>query len=986
MRSCTRFITGWFKTILFIQYCLCSFSAFAQIQDEGIPFIRNFTQQDYKAAPQNWAIVQDHRGIMYFGNNYGILEFDGNHWRQFGIANRTIVRSLAIDKEGTIYVGGQDDFGYLQPDAQGQMAYVSLKARLEKKYQNFDDVWKIFVTDEGILFCTLSFNFYLRNNRLKAYPADPAQSSPPFYVREKVFIPINGKGIFELKNEKMHLIPHSEAFGTYIIAAMLPYEENKTLIVTEQHGLFLYDGYSDFRKWDSPSEAFCRENTISTAIALTEGYALGSTHNGLLITDKNGVPRQHLNREKGLQNNAVQTIYQDYAGNIWLGLSNGIDYVEINSPFTLFNSKNGLPGTAYTSLIDGGKLYLGTNDGLYVKDWSPNKNPLNAATFELVKGTQGQVYTLQKMGNNLLLSHHNGPFEIMGNQAIRLSEHRGAWLFLPLQAHPGYVICGTYTGLLLYQSVQGKLVFRHKIGGFHESSRVMEEDAAGNIWVAHGYKGIYKIRLSDQLDKVAKMSFYDARAGFPSNLFINVFKVNHQLVYAGERGVYRYNESKDRFEAHEGLQKMFAPNQHIRKLIEDKEGNIWFSAGTEMGVLKKRSNGSYDVEKKVFNKLEGKLVAGFEHIAYYSPKDVLIGTDEGFVHYNPSFPANKNQEYAFYALVRRVDITTNTQDSLLSGGTFREKNAPSSHQPESTIPQLPYASNSLKFTYSAVAYENIEKIAYQYWLEGFDQQWSAWSPAIGKEYTNLREGKYTFRVKAKDIYNRESTEASYQFVVAPPWYRSFWAFLAYALLGLLLSILAKKRIDWNIHKTQQRLKQEQEKELQLKKAQHMEEALQAEKEIIKLNNEKLENELIHKNKELASSTMHVMHSLDAIQKVRAQLQDVIDHVRDREVLHHLRRVLKSVEDDIKFENNWEQFEFHFNQIHQDFLKRLKDDFPELTHRDIKLCAYLRLNLSSKEIAPLLNLSLRGIEASRYRIRKKMDLDQDINLTDFILKY
>ena len=162
--------------------------------------------------------------------------------------------------------------------------------------------------------------------------------------------------------------------------------------------------------------------------------------------------------------------------------------------------------------------------------------------------------------------------------------------------------------------------------------------------------------------------------------------------------------------------------------------------------------------------------------------------------------------------------------------------------------------------------------------------------------------------------------------------------------------------------------------------------LKAEKEIIKLNNEKLENELNHKNKELTSSAMHVMHSIETIQKIRDQIQSVIETTNDKNTLNHLRKVLKAIESDIKFQNNWEQFELHFNQIHQDFLKRLREDYPQLTHRDIKLCAYLRLNLSSKEIAPLLNLSIRGIETSRYRIRKKMDLGQDVNLTEFILKY
>ncbi|TXK28402.1 hypothetical protein FVR03_20900 [Pontibacter qinzhouensis] len=974
------------KYLLVLFFCCLQVALWGQVKNEGIPTIRNYTQKDYKAASQNWAIVQDHRGVMYFGNNSGILEFDGNYWNVIALANRTNVRSLAIDKKGRLYVGGQDDFGYLVPDAQGQLTYVSLKPQIEKQYQNFDDVWKIYPASEGVYFCTTSAIYFLQHNKVKVYKVPAEKSEVAFFLQEKLYVPVIGRGIYELKQGQMVLIPNSQAFSQRVITAMLPAADNKVLLVTEQNGIFLYDGYSHFEPWGTEVHDFLAEAKAGTAIALAEGYAIGTSLDGLLLIDTNGLPRQHLNRDNGLQNNTIRSIYQDNAGNLWLGLNNGIDYLEINSPFTLFNIKNGLPGTAYASLMDKDRLYLGTSDGLFYKNWSNTESPLQASAFRLIGNSQGQVYNLQNIAGHLLLSHHDGAFEVINDKAYRLSDHRGAWLFMPLKTFPGYLICGTYSGLYLYKLVNGNMQYQWKIDGFNESSRVMEEDEEGNLWVAHGYKGVYKIRLDPSLTKTQQVSYYNEQHGFPSNLFINAFKIGGKLVFAGERGVFSYNKATDRFVVHEEFNRLFENNVHVRKLVEDQNGNIWFSAGDELGMLKKQPNGSYEVEKKAFSKMKGKLVGGFEHIAYYDRSNVLFGTDEGFVHYHPSFLQTSNVDHVFNALIRRVEAAADGQDSLVYAGAFAENEVAAVQQPAHFSPRLPYAFNSVKFTYGAISYSDADGMEYQYFLEGHDKNWSPWTKVLQKEYTNLQEGTYTFQVRARDIYNQVSSAATYQFEVSPPWYRSIWAYAVYVVLGLGVLYLVKQLVSRHINQTKLKLEQEQQKALRLKEAQHAEEVLKAEKEIIKLNNNQLENELNLKNKELASSAMHVMHSLETIEKVRFQLQDVIDHVNDRDALHQLRKVLKSVEEEIKFENNWEQFELHFNQIHEDFLKRLRDDFPELTHRDIKLCAYLRMNLSSKEMASLLNLSLRGIETSRYRIRKKMNLEQEVNLAEFILKY
>lgn len=967
-------ITLLIKRVSTVLFLVLAIHATAQIRFDGVPYITNYTRQDYNSSPFNWGIVQDARGIIYAANNYHLMEFDGNNWRVKPLPNRTVVRSLAVDPKGVVYVGGQADFGYLKPDEKGEMTFFSLKSKVPTRDQTFADVWKICVTDLGVAFCTSAGIYYLQNDEIKFYKtSDKIGLISFFYISQRLFICFGGEGIYELKNQELVLIPNSKEVASHLITGMLPGPANNILCVTQEHGIYAYDGYSHFQLWTPLSQDFLHGGKISCAAVISKGYVLGSSHNGLLILDKEGKAIMHLNKKKGLQNDGIEYIYPDNNGNLWLALRDGIDYVEINSPFTIFNSKSGISGSGFTSYLANDKLYLGTSEGLYVKTWRDSQDPLTEQPFQIVNGSQGQTYNLQRIESMLLLTHNLGPYMVNNNTVQKLSNQNGAWLFVPVAGHPGYLLCGTYNGLDLYKVENETPVFQWRIKGFEESSRVIELDDEGNIWIAHGYLGLYKIKLTADLRRTEKIEFYNSKNGFPSDVFINVFKVNNELVFPSERGIYAYNRKKNYFEPHEQYNNLISKTNHTRKLVEDKEGNIWFSSGDEMGVLKKRDGGTnYEITKTIFNKLQRRLVGGFEHIASYDDYNVIIGTDDGFVHFDPSY--NFNTDHTFSTVLRKIEIT-GEQDSLISGGSFSSLTTIGKQQPDSLFPKLPYDLNALRFTYSATSYEDAQRVQYQFKLEGYDNNWSAWTRLTSKEYTNLKEGDYTFSVKSKDIYNREGAITTFKFRVLPPWYRTYIAYTGYGFL-VLLSLYFVSRFT----------KVQQQKTMRLKEIQHQEEVLKAEKEIIKLNNEKLENELQHKNKELASSAMHIVHNVETIQKIKTALLAAIEAVQDADAKAHMRKVLRSIANEISLENNWEQFELHFNQIHQNFLVRLRKEFPDLTHNDIKLISYLKLNLSSKEIAPLLNLSVRGVEASRYRIRKKMNLNPSVNLTEFILRY
>jgi DNA-binding CsgD family transcriptional regulator len=275
---------------------------------------------------------------------------------------------------------------------------------------------------------------------------------------------------------------------------------------------------------------------------------------------------------------------------------------------------------------------------------------------------------------------------------------------------------------------------------------------------------------------------------------------------------------------------------------------------------------------------------------------------------------------------------------------------------------------------------------YQYYLENYEKVWSEWGAKTQKEYTNLKEGRYRFHVRAKNVNGEISPESIYEFYVNPPWYRSIWAYSVYGLSVIALLFTGFNLLDQKYQREQKMMALKQKKELNKKENELNKLTQQSQEEITRLQNEKLESELRHMNNELGTSTMHLLNKNEFISSIKTNLQHIIKKATHDEVKRELVQITKDIENNISADTDWEQFQYHFDRVHGDFSTRFKAAFPTLSPQEIKLSAYLRMNLSSKEIAQLLNISIRGVEISRYRLRKKLQLDRNKNLQEFILNF
>lgn len=970
----------WRLSIMLMIFCVLSPLA-AQESTLGIPETVNYSKDLYGGGTQNWAITQDASGLMLFGNNKGVLVFDGTNWQVIPLPNRTIVRSLAQGPDGRIYVGGQDEFGFLTKDECQRICYESLSNRLAADNQSFEDVWKIFVADNQVFFCTQEALFIWDGSSFAVTPADQRFENF-FWLNGQLYAQERGKGLLRWQGEQLKLVPDGERFENTRIAAILPLGASP-LIVTDFSGLYRITP-SGTELWDVEASAFLKQHQAYCGLSLPDGnMAIGTAQNGLLVIGAGGEIVQHLNKRSGLQNNTILSIYQDRLNNFWLATDNGIDYVKISTPFSLIQDYLGIDGTGYAATVDDGRLYLGTNQGLFYLDWPVQQDALNLSKIKEVTALSGQIWGFSPLGENLMINSHSGLYELADGQVSPVSTIEGSWKIVPLPQQPGLAVEGGYTGLYLYtrNATTGRWEYSHKIAGFEESARVLEVDEQGYIWVSHAYKGLFRLKLVDNNQRV-EVHFYGPDQGLPSRIALNVLKIKNGLVATSSKGAYRYNQASDYFEPFIDLNAELGGPGPISRLLEDADGRLWFSKGAEFGYFEIQESGFLQeptVRKVFFNHLQEHLVDGFEHVYPIDTNNLIIATEDGFISYHPQRGAGR--DLRLDVLIREVSLS-NTQDSVIysEGLVSLDPN-----EVESSY-RLPKTMNALSFGFAAPFYEQIEDLQYRHRLRGYQEEWSRWSFRHDKEFTNLPAGDYIFEVEAQNSYGAVSPVRQFSFTVLPPWYASLWAKIVYFLLGSALIAAFFVHSSRRLREQRNKLEAEQAETLAQKEAEFQEEKVKSAQAIDRLENEKLEADVQHKTSQLASATMHLVHKGEVLLKIKKELSKILKGETTEENRRKLQRIIHTIDGDARLDSNWEQFEIYFDQVHKNFLRNLRQSFPDLTPKDQKLCAYLRMNLTTKEIAPLMNISVRGVEISRYRLRKKLHLDTNTNLTDFIMRF
>ena len=914
---------------------------------QELPPVQNYGLLDYTAGNQNWSITQNDDKHLFFGNNSGLLEFNGAVWKLYPSPNGTIIRAV-YEKDGLIYSGCYMELGFWKRNELGSLEYTSLLDKLSEPLIDDEHFWNITSREEWVLFQSLD-RLYIYNTLDESFEVIEfvIPRAKIFNLRDKLYIQKGDGGLYSIQNGNVVLESNHPIFTENFIVGL--YEQEGNLLVLSEKGRFYFLEDDGVTEWEIDRSNQDSDLLLYSSLRLRDGsFVMGTISGGYIRISKEGELLEKMNQENGLANNTILTAFQDDDDNLWLGLDNGISVVNLESAFKVFVDSKGEIGAVYATLEHDGMFYLGTNQGLFARRLTDESG------FKLLKGTSGQVWNLKNINGTVFCSHTRGTFIITGEKATPIYLESGTWEVKQVPDKEDLLIQGNYGGLSILEKVNGRWVFKNNIEGFDISSKSFVFADNFKLVVNHEFKGIHILGLEKDYSRMKNLAVLEP-VGFDSN----IFGYQNKILYASNQGVFNFDYKSATLAKDSLFTSLFFNKDDAvfgKLSVEEEDGTLWgFSPQNIIYVTQDSFDGKPEKEAisipNFFRQNQG--LTGYENISVSSQGNFVIGTANGYAVLDVHKFQEKDYTIQIDAVQEKFQNAENKNVSIKESGEFS------------------FDRNSLIVSYSIANYDRYSQVSYQYQLLGLYNDWSKWVNEPNISLENLPFGDYTINIRGRVGNQLTKNQASYSFKISKPWYWSNTAIILYVLFVLLILFIIN-RFFINHYKNQRnRLIEDNKKKIELSK-------LESSQEIMKLKNDGLKSELESKNRELATTAMSLINKNELLQGIKNDLLQLEDSASRKEVARVIDKNLSNNSD-------WEFFKEAFNNADKDFLSKMKNKHPELTANDLKFCAYLRLNLSSKEIAPLLNISVRSVEIKRYRLRKKMNLEHSENLIDYILE-
>ncbi|MCE6988314.1 triple tyrosine motif-containing protein [Dyadobacter sp. CY323] len=941
-----KYKTGLFVTILFFAQFL--FQTFAQ---ETPPLI-NFPSSLYKAHNQNWAIDQSIDHLIYAANSDGLMEYDGASWKLYPLPDGQIVRTLLCDTiavaasgkagskpvaEQRIYVGGFSEFGYWKKESDGQLRYYSLSKKANLPSLKTEEIWHILKTPGHIYFQSFS-KIYKYDGKTVTEVTSSWNLMFMRFVHGRILVQLIGKGLFELKENRFTPLKGTEVLSGAIVSSILPWSNGTILVTTTKNGLYLYKD-SILTPWNIGLSEDLKTDIINRALVLSQDSSLvfGTIQNGVYIISKNGTLKYHFNKETGLQNNTVLALKEDFRSQLWIGLDQGIDLTKLSSPVISYQTSDNPLGSTYAAAIWRGRLYVGSNKGVFYKKW-PSSEP-----FRSIPGLEGQTWFLKVFDDQLLCGHNDATYRIEENGITKISDINGGWVMLPVKSgNDTLLLQGGYIGLHVYKkNSQKRWSYAYPVKGILPIPiRQIVRDKNGMFWLGHAYKGLFLTRLNAKLDSALQWKEFKAPADLPSEFAIEITDSGNNLRIRSGNAFLEPNA--------ENNLKVSPLTGHEDESFKIRNGvdGEWFKVFINRVTL-------YSLGKPSKN-LALSLIRNSETIIPISREYYFFCLDNGYALYN-RLTDTKTTDITMSPVIRKVANLRNLAETF----------------PISGKPSLPAEVRALRIMFALPEYG--QTIQYRYRLRGLTDQWSEWTDQSFVEFTNLESTDYVFEIQN----SLNDTITAYHFRIKPYWRETFAAQVLFAIL-IALAILGL------IYYQEKRLVRHRRKLLEEQEEKLRQQRLSSERQIMQIQNEKLQSEIQSKSQQLSNVAINVVRKNEILEEIRDELKQVKAEMGQQLPNIHYQKLLNSIERNVAGKDDWVLFEQNFDEVHEHFFKRLRLLAPNISPSELRLAACLRMNLSTKEMAPVLGISNRGVEIKRYRLRKKLGLGMDANLNQVMM--
>ncbi|MEM8848164.1 MAG: Two component regulator three Y domain-containing protein [Bacteroidota bacterium] len=895
-----------------------------------LPPVYNYSLLDYQGAGKNWDLTTNEEGELFVANNKGMLHFDGEEWKLYKLPNNTIIRSI-LSHEERIYTGSYEEFGYWQKNEEGLFNYQSLTHLLDEHKFTSEEFWEILPIGETIVFRSFSSIYVYEKNEIKVI--NPPQIVSDFIEYQgKLIIATGNEGLFELKDNVLAPLGNQELLRNKTLTDMVVVD-GKLLIGSKLDGCFILNG-NEIEPWQNNLNTELKSHQLNKVLDLTNGkLAFGTIKNGVYLYDSQTETSQILNKNTGLGNNTVLSMLQ-YENQLWLGLDNGIARVKLNNSITYYTDYSGALGMVYDIALHHGTIYLGSNTGVfYFED----------DELKFVNGSQGHVWNLEVIDDDLICDHNTGTYKVDQNKFERLSPFAGGYEIIKIPEQKHKYMQGLYTGLAMYTKEADNRWVANKVAGIGFPIKQLCFESPYVLWAAHPYKGFYRIHLNEDYSGVSKIDKFNGES-FPNNYSVKIYKIKNQIVFCSQGIWYKYDAILGEIIPFSEFERF---NDH--ELLSFDEEYFWFvDGGKNKHVV--RTNLKTDSLVIADLPLRRRLVSDAQRIIKANDTVSFITLSDGFAKVNVT------------QLQRRLDSFTLPIPKL----TFLKDKSDSYVVDKKSSHNVSFKKSRI-ITIGFATPKSIQP-RYHYKLLGAENH-SGYVEEGFVTFQNLSYGDYRFEVSTVGIDNKTSETSTFAFKIAPPWYLSNLSVAFYFVLIVLSIILVRRYNRIKLKRKERELQEQMQKEQDRRMAQ--------------LEREELAKKVKLKQNELASTALNIARKNEMILELKNMLvlnkEKFPNSQRYRSFIRKLNSSVKNTED-------WKRFEVSFKELHEDFFERLLLEYSELTPKDLKLCAYLKMNLSTKEIAPLMGITIRGVEIHRYRLRKKLRLESTKNLSNFLITF
>lgn len=964
-------MTG-YRHILFVVLLLVSHVVWGA--SNGYVPVRNFSINDYGGSAQNWGCVQDDLGRVYVANGYGMLCFDGSGWALYRLPNYTAVRSLLYDSETQrVYAGGSEEFGYFAPSGPGgDLEYTSLSGGLDELHPNLTEVWKIIKSDGKIWFQGDYHFFSYDGTSLTTYDSDH-RIAHFTGMGNMVLIALDNGTILEIDGATMQQLGGLEPLAGMKITAMLPFaSKTKMLIGTSLDGLFLYDGVH-VERFDCDINNFLKNNQLFVASSSGDDYVFGTVNHGAVVKNFSTGRIEYINKDVGLLNNTVLAADFDRAGNLWLSLDYGLGYAVYNTPVWNITGVSGPLGAGYASLVKGDRIYLGTNQGLYVARY-PLASSESPAHFEQL--LRGQVWSINSYGNTIFVGSDAGAYvSDDGMRFYKIDRLDGTTRVRLIRGSDDRALALTYQGFQLLGRVNGRWTPLGHLDGYDDIAADFVQDRFGDIWLAHWRKGVYRLRYNERSGTFGHSRLFDRMAGLPDDKNTSVAIHGDRVVVSTSAGFYYFNANNEDMRPYDEVARIFGRDAcGSFRVLADSIVAVIDNEGISIAML--GFDGKYRVDSTSLRNVGDKLIPGYADLYLTPDGKMLLSGYEGFWSVNPGRD-----------IKQRLDVKPFVNTVIVNGDSLVYRaDASSGNVTDATI-EVPCGLNTLRFNFGYANFDAPESVEFSSYLEGYDDAASDFSTLSSREYTKVPHGRYTFHLASRDLHTGRVNSTAVKVTVLPPWYLTAWAIVVWVLIVALVGFAGYRLISRRIARSRKALEKRKEEEYAALEMKANHESMVKDMEIATLRSEHLEQDIKHKSRELSDTAQSLIHKNEVLQDISAKLQHINEllstDIGVSAAQRKLAKVQQIIDYNLSHDNDWMRFSRNFDVVYSNFTKRLTELHPNLSVSDKRLCCYIRMGLSSKDIAPLVNISIKSVEMARYRVRKKIDLPPGGSLTNYL---